>query len=94
MLPDPKHLRWVVLVGGFTGDGSSEHSLFRTDTGNGDPRVPIFTSQAAAESYVLEHHGGDFCLIAEVIVETGAATELTYHKTGRRIIAIQAGPNA
>jgi hypothetical protein len=86
-MPDPKQLRWAVLLGGFTGDGSQEHTLFRVDSGGGDSRVPIFTSQAAAEEYILHHHIGEFCLIAEVIVEARPATELAYHKTGRRIVA-------
>jgi hypothetical protein len=80
--------RWVVLIGGFSGDGSDDHSLFRLE--DGETRVPIFTSQAAAENYILTRHLGEFCLLAEVIVEANVASEMTYLKTGRRITATSA----
>lgn len=82
-----RDLRWAVLVGGFTGDGSAEHQLFAVDNGRGDQRVPVFTSQAAAEQYVLQRHIGEHCLIAEVIVSATPATEMRYTRTGSRIMA-------
>lgn len=74
--------KWIVLTGGFTGDGSREHSLFRNDAGD---RVLIFNSRAAAENHVLTSGLGKFSLIAEVIATAYPATELRFD-TGSRIV--------
>jgi len=75
--------KWIVLSGGFTGDGSSKHRLYRNEDGD---RVLVFNSHAAAEEHVLLHKLGEHAMIAEVVVEASPATELNY-KSGARLMA-------
>ena len=66
---------WVVLVGGYSGDGSAVHKLFR----NKEDRVATFNSRAHAEKYAKEHaEEGKYCLIAEIIGETQTNVEIVY----------------
>jgi hypothetical protein len=74
--------KWIVLAGGFTGDGSREHQLFRNDAGD---RVLVFNSREAAERHVVDHCAG-YALIANVVAEATPAIELTY-SDGRRMVA-------
>lgn len=75
---------WVVIVGGYSGDGSKDHKLVRLS--DGDSRVPFFNSQAAAEAFVLNHKLGENAVIAKVIVTASRATKLHYAESGRDLV--------
>lgn len=71
--------KWVVLEGGFSGDGSRDHSLFRLQ----DERVPFFISKKAAMEFAAEK--GKYAVIAEVSVFVEPVVSMKDADTGKEI---------
>jgi hypothetical protein len=74
-----KTLKWVVLQGGFSGDGSQHHQLYRLE----QDRVPFFVSKQDAMDHAASK--GQHAIIAEVSVYVEPMVAMLDAETGKEI---------